>query len=57
MYVRDEMTKNLITINANDVISKAAEIMSEKKLHRLPVLQNGELVGLVTSKDYRVSGQ
>ena len=48
MYVRDEMTKNLITINANDVISKAAEIMAEKKLHRLPVLQDGELVGLVT---------
>ena len=48
MYVRDEMTKNLITINANDVISKAAEIMSEKKLHRLPVLQDGQLVGLVT---------
>ena len=48
MYVRDEMTTNLITINANDVISKAAEIMAEKKLHRLPVLQNGELVGLVT---------
>ena len=48
MYVRDEMTKNLITINANDVISKAAEIMAEKKLHRLPVLQDGQLVGLVT---------
>lgn len=48
MYVRDEMTKNLITINANDVISKAAEVMAEKKLHRLPVLQDGELVGLVT---------
>lgn len=48
MYVRDEMTKNLITINANDVISKATEIMAEKKLHRLPVLENGHLVGLVT---------
>ena len=29
MYVRDEMTKDLITINANDVISKAEEIMSD----------------------------
>ena len=48
MYVRDEMTKDLITINANDVISKAAEIMSEKGLHRLPVIRNGQLVGLVT---------
>ena len=48
MYVRDEMTKDLITINANDVISKAAEIMSDKGLHRLPVIRNGQLVGLVT---------
>ena len=48
MYVRDEMTKDLITINANEVISKAAEIMSEKGLHRLPVIRNGQLVGLVT---------
>ena len=48
MYVRDEMTKNLITINANDVISKAAEIMSEKGLHRFPDIRNGQLVGLVT---------
>lgn len=48
MYVRDEMTKDLITINADEVISKAAEIMSEKGLHRLPVLRNGQLVGLVT---------
>lgn len=48
MYVRDEMTKNLITIDANDVISKAADIMSEHGLHRLPVLENGKLVGLAT---------
>ena len=48
MYVRDEMTKDLITINADEVISKAAEIMSEKGLHRLPVLRHGKLVGLVT---------
>lgn len=48
MYVRDEMTKDVVTIDANDVISKAAEIMSDKGLHRLPVMENGKLVGLVT---------
>lgn len=48
MYVKNEMTKNPITIDANDVISKAADIMSEKNLHRLPVMENGKLVGLVT---------
>lgn len=48
MYVKNEMTKNPITIDANDVISKAADIMSEKNLHRLPVMENGKPVGLVT---------
>lgn len=48
MYVKNEMTKNPITINANDMISKAADIMSETDLHRLPVMENGKMIGLVT---------
>lgn len=48
MYVKNEMTKNPITIQANDMISKAADIMSETGLHRLPVMKEGKLVGLVT---------
>lgn len=48
MYIRNEMTKELITIQSSDMISKAADIMSETNLHRLPVLKDGKLVGLVT---------
>lgn len=48
MYVKDEMTKNPITIEASDTISKAADLMSENNLHRLPVMKQGKLVGLVT---------
>lgn len=48
MYVRNEMTKNPITVNASDMISKASDLMTEKNLHRIPVLENGKLVGLVT---------
>lgn len=48
MYVKNEMTKNPITVNANDMISKASDLMTEKDLHRIPVLENGKLVGLVT---------
>lgn len=42
------MTKNPITIEASDTISKAADLMSENNLHRLPVMKQGKLVGLVT---------
>ncbi len=48
MYVKNEMTKNPITIEASDTISKAADLMSENNLHRLPVMKQGKLVGLVT---------
>lgn len=48
MYVRDKMTKNPICINVNSKISEAVDLMSEKNLHRLPVIQGTKLVGLLT---------
>lgn len=48
MYVKNEMTKNPITVQASDMISKAADIMTQTNLHRLPVMENGKLVGLIT---------
>lgn len=48
MYVRDQMTRNPICININSKISEVVDLMSEKNLHRIPVIQNGKLAGLVT---------
>lgn len=48
MYVKNRMTKNPICIDVNSKISEAVDLMSEKNLHRLPVVKNGKLVGLVT---------
>ena len=48
MLVKDKMTANPITVNVNDVISKASDLMTEKNLHRIPVIDQGKLVGLVT---------
>lgn len=48
MLIKDKMTANPITVNVNDVISKASDLMTEKNLHRIPVIDQGKLVGLVT---------
>ncbi len=45
------MSSPLITINHNEPISVAAEMMSNKKIRKLAVSENGNIVGLITSTD------
>lgn len=45
------MSSPLITINHNEPISAAAEMMSSKKIRKLAVSENGNIVGLITSTD------
>jgi len=41
----------LQTINSNESIIAAAESMSEKKIRKLAVLDDGKVVGIITSTD------
>ncbi|MEK0359952.1 MAG: CBS domain-containing protein [Nitrosopumilus sp.] len=45
------MSSPLITINHDEPISAAAQMMSNKKIRKLAVSENGTIVGLVTSTD------
>jgi len=45
------MSSPLITINHNEPISVAAEMMSSKKIRKLAVSENDKIVGLITSTD------
>jgi CBS domain-containing protein len=47
--VKDIMTSPLITIDANEGISKASEIMDEKRIRRLLVVENGKIIGKLTA--------
>jgi len=49
--VEKVMSSPLITINYNESISAAAERMTSKKIRKLAVTDNGNVVGLVTSTD------
>jgi acetoin utilization protein AcuB len=48
MLIRDVMTKDVITVASDTSIDEAKKIMKEHKFRRLPVVDNGKLVGLVT---------
>jgi len=49
--VRDVMTKDIITVNPSNTLEEAAEIMVNHKIKKLPVIDKGRLVGIVTATD------
>lgn len=51
--VREWMTTPVITVTPFTSISNAHQIMKEKGIRRLPVLDNDDLVGIVTLGDVR----
>ena len=48
---KDIMTTDVVTVDPETSVKEAANIMSEKGISGLPVVQNGELVGIVTEND------
>ena len=51
MRVADVMSKNLITITPETTIEEVMVIFTEKRVRHLPVIANGELVGLISIGD------
>ena len=49
--VQKIMSSPLITINHNESISAAAEMMTSKKIRKLAVSDNGNIIGIITSTD------
>ena len=51
--VADIMTTDVVTIEPHNSIATAIRLMRQGQLRRLPVVENGVLVGIVTSGDLR----
>lgn len=51
--VADIMTSTVVTIEPQNSVATAIRFMRQGQLRRLPVIENGELVGIVTSGDLR----
>ena len=54
MFVSRSMTRKVITVDPEDGIFKAQELMAENKIRHLPVIEsNNRLIGVVTDRDIR----
>jgi len=49
--VSDIMTRDPITIEPTKTIEEASQIMASKKIKKLPVVENGHMVGIITASD------
>ncbi len=50
MYVQDIMTTNVVTIPSSTSITEAKRMMEVHRFRRLPVVDKGKLVGIVTER-------
>lgn len=51
MQVKDLMSTEVITVGRNDDLLRVEQTMASKQLRHLPVVEDGELVGIVTQRD------
>lgn len=49
--LKDVMVKQPVTVSSETNIKDVAEILSQQSFHSLPVVDNNEVVGIVTSTD------
>ncbi len=54
--VRDIMAKNLVVLSRNEYLDLAKDIMTLGRIRHFPVVDGGELIGVVSQRDlYRAS--
>jgi len=49
--LQEIMSKNVATITPQQSVAEAAQIMSQHNIGSIPVVQNGQCVGIVTDRD------
>ena len=53
MLVKNWMSKNVITIEADESMDKAIKLMKTNRIRMLPVMQHRQLVGILTDRDLK----
>ena len=49
--VEDVMIRNVVSIDSSESLQRLSQIMLEGNIHRLPVMNDNKLVGLITTMD------
>jgi len=53
MLVKNWMSKNVITVDVNDSILNATNLLKKNEIRMLPVMKKGKLTGIVTDRDLK----
>lgn len=48
---KDIMTKDVVTVKKDDTLDEVAEMMIKKRISGFPVLENEEIIGIITADD------
>jgi CBS domain-containing protein len=51
MYVKDLMSREVMTIGRNDTLLMVDDLMAERHLRHIPVVEDRDVVGVVTQRD------
>jgi CBS domain-containing protein len=51
MQVKEIMSMDVVVVERNDDLSQVEDLMVSKKLRHVPVVENGELVAVVSQRD------
>jgi len=49
--VSDVMTKKVVTVEQDETIEEIATLMTTKRINRIPIVEKGKLVGIVSRRD------
>ena len=49
--ISEVMSSPIISIDSEETVWEAAELMKEKNIHKIPVQENGKIVGILTATD------
>ncbi|MAX66560.1 MAG: CBS domain-containing protein [Bacteriovoracaceae bacterium] len=53
VFAKDIMTSKVVTFNLNHSVKEALEYMHRNRIHHLPIIDESQLVGLVTINDLK----
>ena len=51
LIVKDVMVEDVVTVSPTESVSELAKLMTEKHINRIPVVENGVVIGIVTRTD------
>ena len=53
MIVREIMVESVLTVEPEQTLRDALELLQSKHIRQLPVVENGRLVGIITDRDIK----